>query len=104
MPIAKHIYARAARDRIIDLLGIGETYPVRDVTVDEEQLTVDFEGPSSSQTGPAPRRPPCGSGGPSSFQSEPAQVDVDYALYEHGEPVTPPGEVTRVGQVVALEG
>jgi len=85
MPIAKHIYARAARDRIIDLLGIGETYPVRDVTVDEEQLTVDFEGPSS-------------------FQIEPAQVDVDYALYEHGEPVTPPGEVTRVGQVVALEG
>lgn len=85
MPIAKHIYARAARDRIIDLLGIGETYPLRDVTVDEEQLTVDFDRPSS-------------------FRVEPAQVDVDYALYEHGHPVMPAGEVTRAGDIVTLEG
>src|SRR4051812_42853585 len=85
MPIAKHIYARAARDRVIDLLGLGETYPVRDVTVDEEQLTVDFEAPSS-------------------FEVEPAQDDVDYALYEHGELVKPPGAVTRVGPIVTLKG
>lgn len=85
MPIEKHIYARAARDRIIDLLGLGETYPLRDVTVEEEQLTVDFAAPSS-------------------FEIEPAQEDVEYALYEHGEPVQNTGDVTRVGQIVTLQG
>jgi len=85
MPIERHIYARAARDRILDLLGLGETYPVRDVTVDEEQITVDFEAPSS-------------------FDIEPAQQDVDYVLYENGTPVLSAGEVTRVGQIVTLPG
>jgi hypothetical protein len=85
MPIAKHIYARSARDRIIDLLGLGETYPLRDVRVEEGQLTVDFDSPSS-------------------FEIEPAQEDVDYALYEDGEPVEPPGDVTRDGEIVTLEG
>src|SRR4051794_29427868 len=85
MPIEKHIYARAARDRIIDLLGLGETYPLRDVPVEEEQLTVDFAAPSS-------------------FEIEPAQEDVAYALYEHGEPVKSAGGMTRVGQIVTLHG
>lgn len=85
MAIPKHVYAREARDRVLDLLGLGETYPVRDVTVDEEQLTVDFDSPSL-------------------FRIEPAQEDVDYALYEHGEAVTPPGAVTRAGPIVTLEG
>jgi hypothetical protein len=33
---------RAARDRIIDLLGLGETYPVRDLTVPNDRLRVAF--------------------------------------------------------------
>jgi len=33
---------REARDRIIDLLGIGETYPVRDLPVPNDRLTVPF--------------------------------------------------------------
>jgi hypothetical protein len=84
-PIAKHVYARATRDRIIDLLGLGETYPLRDVTVGEEQLTVDFDAPSA-------------------FDIEPAQEDVDYALWDQGLPVKPAGSVTRVGLVVTLQG
>lgn len=85
MPIAKHIYARAARDRLIDLLGLGETYPLQDVTVEEEQLTVSFQGPSD-------------------FEVEPAQEDVEYLLYENGALVDPGAAVTRVGKVVTLEG
>ncbi len=37
-----HIHVRDARDRLIDLLGIGQTYPLRDLTVRDEQLTVAF--------------------------------------------------------------
>ncbi|MCU0837331.1 MAG: hypothetical protein MUE49_01250 [Rhodospirillales bacterium] len=33
---------RDARDRIIDLLGFGETYPLRDLPVRDERLTVSF--------------------------------------------------------------
>lgn len=83
MPIARHIHARAARDRLLDLLGLGETYPLRDVTVQEEQLTVSFDAPSA-------------------FQIEPAQVDVEYELYQNG--VLVPGSVTRVGAIVTLGG
>jgi hypothetical protein len=85
MPIEKHVYARATRDRIIDLLGLGETYPLRDVTVEEDQLTVDFNAPSK-------------------FEIEPAQEDVEYALYEHDQPVKPAGSVTRGGEIVTLGG
>src|SRR5260370_40880124 len=35
---------REARDRVIDLLGLGETYPVRDVPVPNERLAVAFNG------------------------------------------------------------
>ena len=37
-----HIHVRDARDRLIDLLGIGQTYPLRDLAVRDEQLTVAF--------------------------------------------------------------
>jgi len=33
---------RAARDRMIDLLGLGETYPVRDLPVPNDRLRVSF--------------------------------------------------------------
>lgn len=85
MTIAKHLYARAARDRLIDLLGLGETYPLQDVSVQEQQLTVSFDEPSEVDV-------------------EPAQEDVAYALYENGVLVDPDAAVTRVGSIVTLEG
>lgn len=33
--VKKHIYLRDTRDRLLDLLGLGETYPVRDLPVGE---------------------------------------------------------------------
>lgn len=37
-----HIHVRDSRDRLIDLLGIAETYPLRDLAVRDERLTVPF--------------------------------------------------------------
>lgn len=37
-----HIHVRDARDRLIDLLGLGQTYPLRDLAVSDEKLTVAF--------------------------------------------------------------
>jgi hypothetical protein len=37
-----HIDVRDARDRLIDLLGIGRTYPLTDLTVRDDQLTVPY--------------------------------------------------------------
>jgi hypothetical protein len=42
MTTANHFQARDARDRIIDLLGLGRTSPLRDLPVRDEQLTVAF--------------------------------------------------------------
>lgn len=64
----EHIPLRSARDRLIDILGIGETYPLEDMAVRGEDLTVSFEQPSA-------------------FYIEPGQEDVLYELYEGDEPV-----------------
>lgn len=42
MTTTTHIQVRDARDRLIDLLGIGQTYPLQDLAVRDEQLTVAF--------------------------------------------------------------
>jgi hypothetical protein len=42
MTTTTHIHVRDARDRLIDLLGIGQTYPLQDLAVRDEQLTVAF--------------------------------------------------------------
>ncbi|MFN8459462.1 MAG: hypothetical protein U0401_33230 [Anaerolineae bacterium] len=42
MMVTTHIHVRDARDRLIDLLGLGQTYPLRDLAVRDEQLTVAF--------------------------------------------------------------
>jgi hypothetical protein len=41
-----HIQVRDARDRLIDLLGLGQTYPLQDLAVRDEQLTVAFNTPA----------------------------------------------------------
>ncbi len=43
------IQLRDARDRLIDLLGLGETYPLRDLVVRNEQLMVAFNTPAKIQ-------------------------------------------------------
>jgi len=42
MPHQADIPLRDARDRVIDLLGFGETYPLRDLPILDEGLTVPF--------------------------------------------------------------
>lgn len=39
-PVAKHLTLRDARDRLIDLLALGETHPLRDLPVQVERLRV----------------------------------------------------------------
>ena len=43
MSTTDHIKLRNARDRLIDLLAIGQTYPQQDLTVPDDQLTVAFK-------------------------------------------------------------
>ncbi|HET7499527.1 MAG TPA: hypothetical protein VFK02_00935 [Kofleriaceae bacterium] len=76
----RQLYVRAARDRIIDLLGIGETYPLQDVSVGT-QLIVSF----SQKT---------------KFYIEPGQNDVRYELYDQGKPV---GDCQVVGTGIKTE-
>jgi hypothetical protein len=64
-----HLQVRDARDRLIDLLRIGETYPLRDLAVRDEQLTVAF---NTSAKVPV----------------EPSQAGVVYQLHDKdGKPV-----------------
>src|SRR5690242_315086 len=72
MATETHLHVRSARDRLIDMLRLGETYPLQDVAVEDEQLTVSFDGE------------------PSGFEIDPGQVDVEYELFENGKQVQRP--------------
>ncbi|PTL78101.1 hypothetical protein [Vitiosangium sp. GDMCC 1.1324] len=85
IPIERHIRVRSARDRLIDMLGLGETYPVQDVVVQGEQLTVLFNHPSV-------------------FDINPGQVDVRYELFEGNVPVGAPYFVVGNGGESVLNG
>lgn len=85
MPIPSHLKVRDARDRIIDLLGLGQTYPLRDVDVQEQQLTVDFNQKSA-------------------IDIDPGQSDVTYELYEGEVPASPPSSVAGNGEKTTLLG
>lgn len=61
-----HIPIRDARDRLIDLLGFGETYPLRDLPVRDEQLTVSFNTPAK-------------------IPIDNSQIDVFYHLYDKND-------------------
>ena len=66
MPAPRHLLLRSARDRLIDLLGLGETYPLEDVGFHGDSLTVAFDREST-------------------FDVEPGQLDVDYEIEERTE-------------------
>lgn len=63
--------ARATRDRLIDLLAFGETYPLRDLPIRDEHLTVPYNQPARV---------------PIDFTQE----DVEYELRRDGELVLSP--------------
>ncbi|MFQ5588586.1 MAG: hypothetical protein ACE5F7_07085 [Nitrospiria bacterium] len=90
MPHQKDIPIRDARDRLIDLLGFGETYPLRDLPILDERLTVPFK--SSAK-----------------IPIEAAQSDVLYRLYDREDrPVTRPPEDQAIeaqgtGQTLLIE-
>lgn len=85
---------RDARDRLIDLLHFGETYPLRDLPVRDERLTVPYNQPAripieSSQRGVvyelrldggAPLASVEGNGGAIFLQTPPMREDVTYNI------------------------
>ncbi len=79
-----HIHVRAARDRLIDLLGIGETYPLRDLAVPDDQLTVAF---NTSANVPI----------------EPSQMDVMYQLRDKNNNPVVGAEVQGNGDRATIE-
>ena len=88
MPHSTNLEVRDARDQIIDLLGIGETYPLRDLPVRDERLTVPFDTTAK-------------------IPVEISQPDVQYLLHDREErPVKRAGKTVEVagnGDTVILE-
>jgi len=66
MSATMQIALRAARDRLVDLLGIGETYPLQDVAVSADRLTVAITTSAK-------------------ISISPGQTDVTYVLRDHTE-------------------
>ncbi len=65
MSAITHVHVRDVRDRLIDLLGWGQTYPLRDLAVARnEQLTVTFNTPAK-------------------IRIEDSQAGVIYQLHDH---------------------
>ena len=64
MAIPTHLHLRDTRDKLIDLLGFGETYPLQDVTV-SAWVKVPF-------------------GDPATISIEPGQPDVEYEIHKDG--------------------
>ncbi|APR88497.1 hypothetical protein A7982_13846 [Minicystis rosea] len=85
MTIARPIDVRCARDRVVDFLGLGETTPLRDVNVQEVQLTVNV-------------------GAPCEITIDPAQGGVRYVLFDGDAPVAPVCSVDGTGEKVILKG
>jgi len=63
MSATTQILLRATRDRVIDLLGVGETYPLQDTAVGQDRLTVAF-------------------GTSAKVSIFPGQTDVTYTLHD----------------------
>ncbi len=66
MSAMTQILLRAARDRVVDLLGIGETYPLQDVPVSADRLTVAINMTAK-------------------ISIDPGQSDVSYTLRDHDD-------------------
>lgn len=84
-PTVRAIELRGARDRLIDVLGIGETYPLADTAVRAQQLTVSY-------------------GDSAVLEIDPSQIDVRYELYEGTTAVMPLCAVDGTGETITLSG
>ena len=85
MDISHNIPTRSARDRIIDLLEIGDTYPLTDLNVVADQLTVVY-------------------GGTAKIPIENAQVGVTYRLCDPtGTPLGEAFQADGQGAVLVIE-
>lgn len=82
---ARAIDLRGARDRVIDLLAIGETYPLQDADVRAQSLTVNYDYPVL-------------------IDLDPAQIGVRYELHEGSVPVGPEYAVIGTGAKAVLTG
>ena len=84
-----HKHVRDTRDRLTDLLGIGRTFPLRDLDVKDERLTVPFDAAAK-------------------IPIEISQVDVLYSLFQKdGSPVNrvaeEPAEARGNGETLILD-
>lgn len=79
------IDVRAARDRLIDLLGLGQTYPLPDIEVVAERITVDYNRNAA-------------------LFLAPSQVNVRYELYDGDKPATPASSLIGTGTEARLPG
>lgn len=86
MAASTHLQLRDARDRLIDLLAIGRTYPLRDLPVRDEQLTVAFNTTAK-------------------LPIENSQSGVLYQLHDNGRAVEHTADGNRgAGVVIEAEG
>jgi hypothetical protein len=90
----RHLCVRDTRDRLIDLLGLGQTYPLRDLPVGDDQLTVPLDQPAKipielSQRGviyelcgdgDAPLATAEGTGETIFLQTPPMQMDTTFRI------------------------
>ena len=77
------IRLRGARDRLVDLLGFGETYPLQDVPVRAEELIVPIETTAK-------------------IPIDPGQSDVLYQLRDRGKPVNGRGVRGKGGNYIVV--
>ncbi|HZF48936.1 MAG TPA: hypothetical protein VE093_09820 [Polyangiaceae bacterium] len=77
--------ARAARNRIIDVLGFSETYPLQDVKVQKTLVTVLYNTPLTCTI-------------------EDSQVGVEYTLCEDYVPLSPSPSTSEEGGLLVLNG
>ena len=84
MPVRKSLHLRGARDRLIDLLDLGETSPLQDTEVRNERLTVPI-------------------GMQAKIPIVPGQIDVRYLLRLRDGTSTPgPGKIGNGEETLAL--
>jgi len=86
----QNIPIRDARDRLIDLLGFGETYPLQDLPILDERLTVPFAASAK-------------------IPIEMSQLQVAYQLYDREDVPVPPSpgeepiEAQGTGETLIIE-
>lgn len=85
IPEPHPIDVRAARDRVIDILGLGQTYPLPDVDVSAQRITVDYNRNAA-------------------LDISPSQINVRYELWDGDKVASPASTVDGTGGDAVLAG